>query len=104
MSQLTSTLRMIQFQHSLFALPFALSGAWLASDGFPPLYDLLLIIVAAVAARSAAMAFNRYVDRHLDATNPRTQTRELVTGVLSPQFALLFSVFNSVVFVASHFC
>ncbi len=98
-----ATLRMVKFEHSIFALPFALSGAWLAADGIPPWMDLALVVCAAVFARSAAMAFNRWADRKVDASNPRTQSRELVTGVLSPRYALSFSVVASVLFVASSF-
>jgi 4-hydroxybenzoate polyprenyltransferase len=103
MSKLASTLRMIRFEHSVFALPFALSGAWLAAGGVPPLLDLGLIVVAAVAARSAAMAFNRIVDRDLDAANPRTANRELVTGALDLRYAAFFTLISSGVFVAASF-
>ena len=90
MSSLQTTLRMIKFEHSIFALPFALSGAWVAAQGIPNLADLIGILVAAVAARSAAMAFNRVADRDIDATNPRTQERELVSGQLSLRYAVFF--------------
>ncbi len=103
MTALLSTLRMIKFEHSVFALPFAMSGAWLAAGGAPNWSDLFAIVLAAVAARSAAMAFNRLMDRRLDATNPRTQNRELVTGELSPAFAAFFTLSCSVVFVGSSF-
>jgi|FLOH01.1.fsa_nt_gi 4-hydroxybenzoate polyprenyltransferase len=103
MTSLTTTLRMIKFEHSVFALPFALAGAWLAAGGLPNGLDLWLIVLAAVAARSAGMAFNRISDRTLDATNPRTATRELVTGALSLRFAVLFTAVSSVVFVAAAF-
>jgi len=98
---LTRTLRMIRVEHSVFALPFALSGAWLAAQGVPPWADLAGIVVAAVAARSAAMAFNRWSDRALDATNPRTADRELVTGALSARYALGFTAVCAVLFVAT---
>lgn len=78
---------MIKFEHSVFALPFALLGALLAADGWPTAAELLWIIVAMVAARSAAMTFNRIVDREVDAANPRTRGRALVTGALSVRFA-----------------
>jgi 4-hydroxybenzoate polyprenyltransferase len=103
MTSLGTTLRMIKFEHTVFALPFALAGAWLAAGGLPPWSDLLLIVIAAVAARSAAMAFNRISDRKIDSSNPRTANRELVTGILSMRFAVLFTLVNSVVFVAVAF-
>jgi len=103
MTSLGTTLRMIKFEHTVFALPFALAGAWLAADGLPPWLDLALIVIAAVAARSAAMAFNRISDLSIDASNPRTANRELVTGALSMRFAMLFTIINSVVFVAVSF-
>lgn len=103
MSALADTLRMIRFEHSVFALPFALSGAWLAARGMPPLRDLLLIVLAAVAARSAAMAFNRLADRRLDAMNPRTAARELPSGRLSASYAAAFTVAAAIIFVAASF-
>ena len=94
--------RLIRFSHSIFALPFALSGAALAAavSGFHPL-QLLWIVVAMVAARSAAMGFNRIVDRRIDADNPRTAQRELVTGALSTGAAAAFVVLSSALFVAA---
>ena len=71
------TLEMIKWEHSIFALPFALCGAMLAANGFPSGHALVWIIVAMVAARSAAMAFNRLADAAIDAANPRTRTRAL---------------------------
>ena len=103
MSKLARTLRMIRFEHSVFALPFALAGAWLAARGLPPWADLAWIVVAAVAARSAAMAFNRIVDRDVDAANPRTSNRELVTGALDLRYAWGFTLANTAVFVAASF-
>ena len=73
----------MRFSHSIFALPFALCGAWLAADGVPPALTLVWIVVCAVCARTAAMGFNRLVDRKIDARNPRTQGREIPTGKLS---------------------
>src|SRR5579862_6580694 len=93
------TLEMIKWEHSIFALPFALCGAMLAAGGWPPLHQLLWIIVAMVAARSAAMAFNRWADAAIDAANPRTSTRALPAGHLSPAFVVTFVVISSAVFV-----
>jgi 4-hydroxybenzoate polyprenyltransferase len=93
------TLEMIKWEHSIFALPFALCGAMLAAGGLPSLHQLLWIIVAMVAARSAAMAFNRWADAAIDAANPRTSTRALPTGHLSPAFVATFVVVSSTIFV-----
>src|SRR5262250_335474 len=88
------TLDMIKWEHSIFALPFALAGAMLADRGLPSWRQLAWILVAMVAARSAAMAFNRLVDHSLDAANPRTRMRALPAGLLSRQFVLGFVVFS----------
>ena len=88
-------LEMIKFEHSVFALPFALLGAMLAANGWPPWEQVMWIVIAMVGARSAAMTFNRLADRDYDAANPRTRMRALATGALSPRFAwgfLLVSV------------
>jgi 4-hydroxybenzoate polyprenyltransferase len=84
------TLEMIKWEHSVFALPFALSGAMLAARGLPTVRQLSWIVVAMVAARSAAMAFNRLADASIDAANPRTRTRAIPAGALSPSFVLGF--------------
>ena len=86
------TLEMIKFEHSVFALPFALTGAMLAARGLPSARQLFWIVVAMVGARSAAMSFNRIVDLRLDAANPRTATRALPAGLVSVRFAVLFTV------------
>ena len=93
------TLEMIKWEHSIFALPFALCGAMLAAGGFPTVHQLLWIVVAMVAARSAAMAFNRWADAAIDAANPRTSTRALPAGHLSPVFVVTFVAVSSAVFV-----
>jgi len=93
------TLEMIKWEHSIFALPFALCGAMLAAGGFPSVHQLLWIIVAMIAARSAAMAFNRWADAAIDAANPRTSTRALPRGHLSQAFVVTFVVISSGVFV-----
>jgi 4-hydroxybenzoate polyprenyltransferase len=90
---------MIKWEHSIFALPFALCGAMLAANGLPAGEQLLWIIVAMVAARSAAMAFNRLADASIDAANPRTQTRALPTGALTPAFVATFVLVSCGVFV-----
>lgn len=93
------TLEMIKWEHSIFALPFALCGAMLAAGGLPTAHQLLWIVVAMVAARSAAMAFNRWADAAIDAANPRTSTRALPAGHLSPAFVVTFVLVSSAVFV-----
>jgi 4-hydroxybenzoate polyprenyltransferase len=93
------TLEMIKWEHSIFALPFALCGAMLAARGLPTPNQLAWIIVAMVAARSAAMAFNRLADASIDAANPRTRTRALPAGMLSPSFVTAFVLISSAIFV-----
>src|SRR5579863_5642642 len=93
------TLEMIKWEHSVFALPFALCGAMLAAGGFPSLHQLAWIIVAMIAARSAAMAFNRWADASIDAANPRTSTRALPAGQLSSAFVVTFVIVSSLVFI-----
>ena len=93
------TLEMIKWEHSIFALPFALCGAMLAAGGLPTTHQLVWIIVAMIAARSAAMAFNRLADASIDAANPRTGTRALPAGHLTPAFVATFVVVSSAIFV-----
>ena len=81
---------MIKFEHTLFALPFAFLGAVMAAEGLPTWHQILWITLAMVGARSAAMTFNRIVDRDIDAKNPRTANRELPSGKLSTGFAWAF--------------
>jgi len=95
------TLEMIKWEHSVFALPFALTGAVLAADGWPSWRVLGLIVVCMVTARSAAMAFNRLVDAKLDAANPRTAMRALPAGALSRGFVAGFVVVSSLLFLVS---
>jgi len=90
---------MIKWEHSVFALPFALCGAMLAAGGLPRAHQLLWIVVAMVAARSAAMAFNRLADSPMDAANPRTRTRALPAGQLTPAFVAMFVLASSALFV-----
>lgn len=99
--KLRTTLEMIKFSHSVFALPFALTAAAYATGGFPGWQPTLLIIAAMISARSAAMAFNRLVDHNFDARNPRTQDRPLPSGRLSRGFVIGFCLLMSVVFLAA---
>jgi 4-hydroxybenzoate polyprenyltransferase len=104
LKRLRLTLDMIKFEHSVFALPFALTGALLAfrEDGFNTAgiwRKLFWIVVAMVGARSAAMAFNRIVDAPIDGRNPRTKSRHIPAGLLSVGFCRLFTVVSGLVFL-----
>ena len=90
---------MIKWEHSVFALPFALCGAMLAAGGLPTWHQLAWIVVAMVSARSAAMAFNRLADAQIDAANPRTATRALPVGLVTPAFVLTFILIACAIFV-----
>jgi 4-hydroxybenzoate polyprenyltransferase len=94
-----TTFEMIKWEHSIFALPFALTGAMLAAHGWPQVSKLIWIIVCMVTARSAAMAFNRWADAELDAANPRTLKRAIPAGLLSKSFVAAFTVIMAVLFV-----
>ncbi|MDX1630381.1 MAG: UbiA-like polyprenyltransferase [Thermoanaerobaculia bacterium] len=100
-SRLRTVLEMIRFEHTVFALPFAFLGMVLAAEGWPGGATLFWILVAMVGARSAAMAFNRLVDRRLDAMNPRTADRALPAGRLSPRFVWGFVVVSSALLVVA---
>lgn len=95
----STTLEMIKWEHSIFALPFALTGAMLAAGGWPSLPQLLWIVVCMVSARSAAMAFNRWADADLDAANPRTASRAIPAGLLTRGFVAAFTVCMAVIFI-----
>lgn len=95
------TFRMIKIEHSVFALPFALTSALVAARGIPTLSQILWILVAMISARSCAMAFNRLVDRKFDRLNPRTKNWPLASGNLSQGFVILFIVIFSALFVYS---
>ncbi len=93
------TLEMIKWEHSIFALPFALTAVVLAAGGLPAWRTLFWILVAMVSARSCAMAFNRWADAELDAANPRTKIRAIPAGLLSRRFVLGFTVVMGLVFI-----
>ncbi|RYD77673.1 MAG: 4-hydroxybenzoate octaprenyltransferase [Sphingobacteriales bacterium] len=120
MSTIKNYLSLIKFSHTIFAMPFALIGFFLAVQGFPktqwnlndtiewsatlysPSYlfkTFLLVILSMVFARSAAMAFNRYLDRRFDEKNPRTAIREIPSGIITPQNALAFTIINCILFI-----
>jgi len=95
--------RLVKIEHTVFALPFAYVGAFLAVDGVPSAHDLLWITVAMVGARSLAMALNRLIDAGIDARNPRTAGRELPSGQLSVVQVVLFCVLSLALFLVAVF-
>ncbi len=99
--KLKITLRMIRFEHTVFAVPFALIAVLLAEDGLPGRGELAWVLLAMVGARSAAMAFNRIADVGYDRTNPRTRDRALPSGALSRGFAVGFTLTMSALFILS---
>lgn len=101
--KLRTTLEMIKFEHTLFALPFAFLGAVLAANGLPTISQIIWITVAMVGARSAAMTFNRIIDIDFDAANPRTANRELPSGKLSMGFAWAFLFASIAVFLLASY-
>lgn len=120
MKKINRYLSLIKFSHTIFAMPFALTGffmgvfflgekeesgkkGWeLVSDYFSSHTEIFLfVILCMVFARSAAMAFNRYLDREFDAKNPRTAIREIPKGLISPASALRFTILNSLLFMGS---
>ena len=134
MTTVKSYLSLIKFSHTIFAMPFALIGFFLAMyqsgqlgelfgtgqwnlnktigwhnpfnkipEEFNGLVKLILVLLCMVFARSAAMAFNRYLDRKWDALNPRTAIREIPKGIITPENALTFTIINCVLFIASTF-
>jgi 4-hydroxybenzoate polyprenyltransferase len=104
-SRIRTVLEMIKFEHSVFALPFALVGALIAArlqtHGWPAWHQIVWIVVAMVTARSAAMTINRIVDLRFDKENPRTKMRALATGALSVSFAWFFTIAAVAVFFAA---
>ena len=101
LNNLKTTLEMIKFEHTVFALPFALIATLMAADGLPAWDRLLWIVLAMFGARSAAMTFNRIVDLEFDAANPRTRIRALPAGKLTMSFAVSFTVAMSALFIVS---
>ncbi len=95
---------LIKFSHTIFALPFAIIGFALAIHSGKALFSLeklILVVLCMVFARSAAMAFNRYIDRKFDAKNPRTSNREIPAGIISPKAALLFVFLSALAFMGA---
>lgn len=94
-------LDMIKFPHTIFALPFALTSAVIASSGIPEFKKLFWIIVAMVGARTGAMSFNRLVDMHIDAKNPRTKDRPLPKGLISKEAVIFYIIISFLLFIFS---
>ena len=95
-------LSLIKFSHTIFALPFALIGFFFGTQEVGGKINwilFLLVILCMVFARSAAMAFNRYLDRDIDGKNPRTANREIPAGVITAQHALFFIIINCLLFI-----
>jgi 4-hydroxybenzoate polyprenyltransferase len=91
--------RLVKFEHTIFALPFAYVGAFLAVGGVPSAHDLIWITVAMIGARSLAMALNRLIDARIDAANPRTSGRELPSGALSGPAVIVFCLVSLAVYL-----
>lgn len=98
LKKIHTMLEMIKFKHTVFAMPFALMGAFLADRGFPPVHIFFWVVVAMVGARTAAMTFNRIVDRRFDADNPRTSSRAIPAGEVSLKESWLMVVGASLLF------
>ena len=97
-------LSLIKFSHTIFALPFAIIGFVLGmadQEGVFNIQKFLLMLACMVFARSAAMAFNRYIDRAFDEKNPRTKSREIPAGIISPNKALFYVIINSLLFISA---
>ncbi len=111
MSSIKNYLSLVKFSHTIFAMPFAMIGFFIAvpmaHGSMDALWSstlgkkFLLVIICMISARSAAMAFNRYLDRHFDAKNPRTAIREIPAGILSAENALLFVIANCITFITA---
>lgn len=101
LKQLKIIAEMIKIEHTIFALPFALMGVFLASEGLPSLRVCLWVLLAMVGARSAAMAFNRLADAKIDAKNPRTANRALPMGLLKQKEVILFTLVSAALFFLS---
>lgn len=102
LSRMKNFFSLIKFSHTIFAMPFAMVGFFVGTTvagGELSWQKLLLVVLCMVFARSAAMAFNRWLDRNIDAANPRTQVREIPAGLISPKAALAFVIGNCILFI-----
>lgn len=105
-STVSKYLSLVKFSHTIFAMPFAVMGFFMATvfSGIRPDWRLfLLVILCMVFARSAAMAFNRFIDRKFDVKNVRTAVREIPSGIITPQNALAFVIINCILFIGATF-
>lgn len=106
MGRLLNYSKLVKFEHTIFALPFALIGFFFAMEKASSALSLkllLLVLLCMVFARNAAMGFNRYLDREFDKLNPRTALREIPAGILEPKSVILFVVLNALFFIAATF-
>lgn len=103
LAKLGDYLELVKFSHTIFALPFALASMLIAKGGWPDKWTIIWILVAMVSARTAAMGFNRIVDRHIDAENPRTKNREIPAGKVSVAEAAVLVNFSSLIFLFAAF-
>jgi len=103
-SKITNYFKLVKFSHTIFAMPFALIGFFMAVKYFNlefNYYILLYVILDMIFARNAAMGFNRYVDKNIDSKNPRTANREIPKGIISPKNAIFFVIINSILFIVT---
>ncbi|MEF3255383.1 MAG: putative 4-hydroxybenzoate polyprenyltransferase [Deferribacterales bacterium] len=98
MQRLKNFLRMIKFEHSLFALPFAFTGAFIAAKGLPDIWTIFWVTVAMVGARSGAMGLNRLIDAEIDRENPRTANREIPAGKVSRKEAMVYIIVSFILY------
>lgn len=95
-------LKLVKFSHTIFAMPFAIIGFFLAFESYKPsVWVFIYVVLSMIFARNAAMGFNRYLDSEIDKKNPRTAKREVPAGVISGKNALIFVVINSILFIAT---
>jgi 4-hydroxybenzoate polyprenyltransferase len=98
LTYLKNLMEMIKVEHTIFSLPFALLGAMTTARGLPAIYKIVWILIAVAATRTAAMTFNRLVDRDIDSNNPRTKSRSLPTGIVSRRSAIGLLVTSAILF------
>ncbi|MGI8951933.1 MAG: UbiA-like polyprenyltransferase [Chitinophagaceae bacterium] len=106
MNHIKNYFSLVKFSHTIFAMPFAMIGFFLGIKVFHSSFSILnffLVLICMITARSAAMAFNRYLDRNFDAKNPRTAIREIPRGIISANNALIFTVISCIFFVVACF-
>jgi 4-hydroxybenzoate polyprenyltransferase len=99
LTKIKHTLELVRFSHSIFALPYALGVMLVAAHGLPPWQTIIKILIAMVAARTMAMAFNRWLDAEIDAHNPRTAKRHIPAGILSRHYVLGLTITMAIIFV-----